>query len=69
MFEQKAQQDKINGTLNELITGLSQQVLQISAQVNEGGNQNSPYTNSSYSNFSRISRVDFPKFDGHDAQG
>ena len=33
-FEQQGQQDKINGTLNELITGLSQQVLQMSTQLN-----------------------------------
>lgn len=27
IFEQQTQQDKVNGRLNELITGLSQQVL------------------------------------------
>ena len=67
LFEQQAQQDKINSTLNELITGLSQQVLQMTTQFNEEGNQNSS-RNNSYSNFSRVSKVDFPKFEGHDVQ-
>ena len=42
IFEQQAQQDKINGRLNEVITGLSQQVLQMTNQFQEEGNQNSP---------------------------
>ena len=70
MFEQQDQEKKINGTMNELITGLSQKVLQMSNQFHEVGNQISPKNSgSSYSNLSRISRVDFPKFEGHDVQG
>jgi len=42
IFEQQAQQYKINGRVNELITGLSQQVLQMTNQFQEEGNQNSP---------------------------
>ena len=64
LFKQQAQQDKITGTLNELITRLSQQVLQMSTQFNDEGNKNSPCN--PYLNFSRIFRVDFPKLKWHD---
>lgn len=48
--------------LKELITGLSVQVMQLTNQTNDigatGGN-----------NLSRLSRIDFPKFEGDDVQG
>ena len=63
---QQAQQERVNSNLNELITGLSRQVMQMTTQAHgEGSIQNS----NSYSNLSRLSRVDFPKFDGSDVQG
>ena len=54
--------DRALAQLKELITGLSMQVMQLSSRVPEplhpGGN-----------NLSRLSRVDFPKFEGEDVQG
>jgi len=61
----QAQQDRVNSNLNELITGLSRQVMHMSTQNQGEGTQ----TSNSYSNLSRLSRVDFPKFDGGDVQG
>ena len=56
--EQQEKQDRINSNLSELIMGLSQQVLQIATE-SSGNNSN----NSNFS-FSRLSKIDFPQFDG-----
>ena len=63
--EQQEKQDRINANLNELITGLSRQVLQIATTTESGG---SNFNNGNLS-FSRLSKVDFPRFDGVDVQG
>lgn len=59
---QREAQERSYTQLRELITGLSVQVMQLSNRTPEnllsGGN-----------NFSRVSRIDFPKFEGDDAQG
>jgi len=58
----KEAQDRSTAQLKELITGLSVQVMQLANWVcdfsNHGGN-----------NMSRLSRIDFPKFEGDDVQG
>ena len=48
-----------------MITGLSCQVLQITTDVDLGGSQ----SNNGNPSFSRLSKVDFPRFDGEDVQG
>lgn len=63
--EQQEKQDQINANLSELITGLSRQVLQIATTTESGG---SNFNNGNF-NFSRLSKVDFPRFDGEDVQG
>jgi len=66
MEEFKEEQGRVNDQIRELITGLSRQVLQIANNaVTMGeissGNSNHP--------LSRLSRIDFLRFDGEDVQG
>ena len=62
MAAQREAQERAHAQLRELITGLSVQVMQLSNKKHEnltpGGN-----------NLSTLFRIDFPKFEGEDAQG
>ena len=57
---QREAQERAHAQLRELITGLSVQVMQMTERARENG------TNGG-SNLSRLSRIDFPKFEGEDA--
>lgn len=56
---QRDAQEHSSAQLRELITGLSVQLLQLANRTNDNGGNN----------LSRLSRVDFPKFEGEDIQG
>lgn len=58
----RTDQERAIGQLRELITGLSVQVTQLTNRMQEQGVHNG-------NTFSRLTRVDFPKFDGEDVQG
>ena len=66
MEEFREQQGPVNEQMRELITGLSRQVLQIANSPAGSGEGSSGNFNHS---LSRLSRVEFPKFWGEDAQG
>jgi len=61
--EQQEKQDLINSNQSELITGLSRQVLQIATEFSSNSSNNGNLS------FSRLSKIDFPRFDGEDVQG
>lgn len=56
---QRDTQEHSSAQLRELITGLSVQLMQLVNRTNDNGGNN----------LSRLSRVDFPKFEGEDIQG
>ena len=58
----KEAQDRSNAQLKELITGLSVQVMQLANRVGDSSNHGG-------NNMSRLSRIDFSKFEGKDIQG
>jgi len=58
----KESQDRSTAQLKELITGLSVQVMQLANGVGDSSNQGG-------NSMSRLSRIDFPKFEGDDVQG
>ena len=62
MLEQQERQEHVNSTLKELITGLSRQVLQLATAAESSGSN----FESGNSTFSRLSRIEFPHFDGED---
>jgi len=62
LADQRETQDRANAQLRELITGLSMQVMQMTNRANENGM-------SGGNNLSRLTRIDFPKFEGEDVQG
>jgi len=55
-------QERAIAQLQELITRLIMQVMQMSSRAVDTGNPGG-------NNFSRLSRIDFPKFEGDDVQG
>lgn len=59
-------QEQVNNQLKELITGLSRQVLQIGNTTALNGGVK--LTNNGNGSLSRLSKIDFPKFDGSDVQ-
>jgi len=65
MMKRQEKQERTNSTLNELITSLSRQVLQIASAAESRGN------NFKIGNFTfpRLSKIDFPHFDGDDVHG
>ena len=60
--EQLTARERSIGQLKELITGTGVQVMQLTNRLGDGGNNGG-------NNYSRLSRIDFPKFEGEDAQG
>ena len=66
MEEFKEEQGRVNNQIRELITGLSRQVLQIANSAITIGEVSS---GNSHHPLSRLSRIDFPRFDGEEVQG
>lgn len=66
MEEFKEEQGRVNNQIRELITGLSRQVLQIANSAVTIGEVSS---GNSHHPLSRLSRIDFPRFDGEEVQG
>lgn len=64
-LQTRMETDKVYGDLQTLVIGLSAQVLQLNAQVN---NYNGGFQGGNH-NFSRFSKVEFPKFAGEDVLG
>jgi len=64
LMEQQERQERVNANLNEMITALSRQVLQLANQTEGAGVNGDP-------NFlaSRFFKVEFPRFDGVDVKG
>lgn len=64
LMEQQEHQERVNENLNEMITGLSRQVLQLASPTGGYGDNGNP-------NFpaSRFSKVEFPQFDVVDVKG
>ena len=66
---QKEAQQRSHDQLSELIIGLSVQMLQFTNRFAEVGSNGGAGFSNGGNNFSRLSRIDFPRFDGEDVQG